>query len=52
MRKVPIKSANQITIKNIQGYVERSVTKFGTGAKIDFLKEYIGKKVIVIVRKD
>ena len=31
---------------------EKKVTKFGTGAKIDAPKEYLGKKVVVLVRKD
>jgi putative transposon-encoded protein len=30
---------------------EKQVTKFGTGAKIDCPKEYIGKNVYVMVRK-
>jgi len=49
MRKIKITVTNQITIKNIQGFFERIVTKFGTGAKIDAPKEYLGKKVIIIV---
>ena len=31
---------------------EKTVTKFGNGAKIDAPKEMLGKKVYVIVRKD
>lgn len=30
---------------------EKTVTKFGNGAKIDAPKELLGKKVYVIVRK-
>ena len=30
---------------------EKSVTKFGSGAKIDAPKEFLGRKVYVIVRK-
>jgi putative transposon-encoded protein len=30
---------------------EKKVTKFGNGAKIDAPKEFLGKKVYVIVRK-
>jgi len=52
MRKIKTTVTNQITIKNIQGFFERFVTKFGTGAKIDAPKEYLGKKVIIIVYKD
>ncbi len=30
---------------------EKTVTKFGSGAKIDAPKEFLGKKVYVVVRK-
>lgn len=30
---------------------EKSITKFGSGAKIDAPKEFLGKKVYVIIRK-
>ena len=49
MKKIAVKFANEITIKNISVYFEKKVTKFGNGAKVDTPKEYIGKKVIVIV---
>jgi len=31
---------------------EKKITKFGNGAKIDAPKEFLGKRVYVIVRKD
>jgi len=52
MRKVPFNIANEIKVSNIVGYLERKVTRFGTGAKIDIPKEYLGKEVVVLVRKD
>jgi len=52
MRKIPFNPVNEIVIKNIKGYFERKVTKFGTGAKIDIPKEHLGKKVIILVCKD
>jgi len=30
---------------------EKTITKFGTGAKIDAPKEFIGKKVYILIRK-
>jgi putative transposon-encoded protein len=51
MRIVPKIPASKIMVKNIKGYFERKVTKFGTGAKIDIPKEYLGSKVIVLVSK-
>ena len=52
MRKIKTTIANEIFVKNIKGYFERTVNKFGTGAKIDAPKEYLGKKVIVVVYRD
>ena len=49
MRKIPTILANELNVKNIKGYFEKKVTKFGTGAKIDAPKEYLGKKVIILV---
>jgi len=52
MKRIPIQPQNEITVKNISGYFEKAVTKFGTGAKIDAPKEHLGKKVIVLVLKE
>ena len=30
--------------------IEKKVTKFGTGAKVDCPKEYIGRKVYLLIR--
>lgn len=51
MRKVKFNQTNEIKIQNIQGYFEKEVTKFGTGAKIDCPKEYLGESVIILVKK-
>ena len=51
MRKIKTTIANKIIVENIKGYFERRVTKFGTGAKIDCPKEYLGCEVVVLVRK-
>lgn len=52
MRKIPFNLVNEFRVKNIRGYFERKVTKFGTGAKIDIPKEHLGRKVIILVCKD
>lgn len=51
MRKVRIKDVNQITVMNIQSYMERTVTKVGSGAKVDCPKEFLGKKAFLIIKK-
>jgi len=51
VRKVNIKVDNEITVKNIQACMERTVTKFGSEAKVDCLKEFLGKKAFLIIKK-
>jgi len=51
MRKIKI-IKNQIQLSDdIEFIFEKKITKFGTGAKIDAIKEHLGKKVYVLVRK-
>lgn len=52
MRKIKVTVVNEVRVKNIRGYFERKVNRFGTGAKIDAPKEHLGKRVIVLVCKD
>ena len=52
MRKVPLIITNEIKVNNIEGYLEKKVTKFGTGAKIDVPKEHLNKRVVILVCKD
>ncbi|OWP56282.1 MAG: hypothetical protein B2I17_06785 [Thermoplasmatales archaeon B_DKE] len=52
MKRVQVKETNEITVLNIEAYMERTVTKFGSGAKVDCPKEYLGKKVYLIIKKD
>ncbi|MBU4241709.1 MAG: DUF2080 family transposase-associated protein [Nanoarchaeota archaeon] len=51
MRKIKTFVSNEIKVKNICGYFEHKVTKFGTGAKIDAPKEYLGCEVVILVKK-
>ncbi len=51
MRKINTIISNKIEVENICGYFEHKVTKFGTGAKIDCPKKYLGCEVVVNVRK-
>lgn len=51
--KVELRVNNKLEIVDtkIEQFYEKTVTAFGTGAKIDCPKEHIGKQVYVIVRK-
>ena len=51
MRKIKTTISNQIKVENIKGYFEHKVTKFGTGAKIDCPKEYLGCGVVILVKQ-
>lgn len=48
-QKVKVTIKNEIRITGICGVLEREVTSFGTGAKVDCLKEFLGKKVYLVV---
>lgn len=50
MKKIKVEATNEISVKNISAYFEKKITLFGNGAKIDAPKEYLGKKVIVLVK--
>jgi putative transposon-encoded protein len=42
---------SKFCIENIEGVIQKTVTQFGTGAKVDCLKEYIGYPAYVIICK-
>ncbi len=44
---------DELTLKEneIEGFLERVVTPFGTSAKADVPKKYIGRRVYVIISK-
>ncbi|MGC9047038.1 MAG: DUF2080 family transposase-associated protein [Minisyncoccia bacterium] len=48
-KKRPIIAQTYLEIDGIQGFFIRKVTKFGTSAKADVPKEYLGKTVYVVV---
>jgi len=52
MRKVEIINKTTLTLRGIKCFLERIVKPFGTSARIDFPKEFIGKKVFVIIANE
>lgn len=40
---------SELKLKNIEGFFKRKVTSFGTGAKVDCPKEFLGKEVYLII---
>ncbi len=52
MKIIKINTKSEIKIKNILGFLKRQVTKFGTSAKVDCPKEYLGKTVYLIITNE
>ncbi len=52
MKKIPIKPQKELRIKNIAGFFKKIVNSYGTGAKIDCPKIYLGKEVYVVILED
>ena len=52
MKRVNIIKKSTLTLKGIKGFLERVVKPFGTSGRIDFPKEFIGKRVFVVVIED
>ena len=50
-RKIKLHEGKLELTDNFELIFEKEITKFGNGAKIDAPKEFLGKKVYVIVRK-
>lgn len=51
MKKVKITPETKISIKDIDGFFKRKVTPFGTSAKVDCPKEYLGRDVYLVILK-
>ena len=51
-KKILLKSQTELNVKGIAGFLEKTVTPFGTGAKVDCPKEYLGKKVYLVICRD
>lgn len=52
MKIINIEPKNEITVKNIEGFIKGKVTWYGTGAKVDCPKRYLGQDVYLIILKE
>ena len=52
MKRVKIVNKSTLTLKGIKCFLEREVKPFGTSARIDFPKEFIGRKVYVVIANE
>lgn len=51
-KRIFLKNQTRLTVRGVIGFLEKIVTPFGTGAKVDCPKEYLGKKVYLIICRD
>ena len=52
MKKIKLEAKSELKIKNILGFLKRKVTVFGTGAKVDCPKEFLGRTVYLIIANE
>ncbi len=51
MKIINIEPQSEIKVKNIEGFLKGKVTWYGTGAKVDCPKRYLGQDVYLIILK-
>lgn len=51
LRKIKVSKGKFEFTDEFETIIEKAVTKFGTGAKLDCPKEHLGKKAYIIIRK-
>jgi putative transposon-encoded protein len=52
MRRIEVDKGKLVLTEGIIGFFKKTVTRFGTGAKIDCPKEYLDKTVYIVVCED
>ncbi len=52
MRTIKLIDDDLTLTDNVEVFYEKTVTSFGTSAKVDAPKKYIGKRAYVIILKD
>ena len=52
MRKIKFGTKEISLNDNVEVFYEKVVTQFGTSAKVDAPKKYIGKRAYVVIVKD
>jgi putative transposon-encoded protein len=52
MRKIEVTKRVFKFEDEIETIIEKRVTKFGTGAKLDCPKEYLGRRAYILISKD
>lgn len=51
MVKIKLISKSKLILENIEGFLKRKVVPVGNSAKVNCPKEYLGKKVYLVITK-
>jgi putative transposon-encoded protein len=51
-RKLVLTRKQLVLTEEIEGFIQKHVTRFGTGAKVDCPKEFLGRTVYLVVCKE
>jgi len=49
MKIIKIKGETKLRINNIKGFLKRRVKPFGTSARVDCPKEFLGEEVYLVI---
>jgi len=49
MKIIPLELKTKLHIEGIRGFIKRTVTPFGTSAKVDCPKEYLWHNVYLVI---
>mgnify|MGYP001612390228 FL=1 len=49
MKIIPLELKTKLKVEGIRGFIKRKVTPFGTSAKVDCPKEYLGHEVYLVI---
>jgi len=49
MKRILINKGKLLLERKVVGFFQKKVTKFGTGAKVDCTREYIGKTAYIVI---
>ena len=52
MKRIEIDQGKLVLADDVIGFFQKTVTRFGTGAKVDCPKEYLGKTVYLVVCRE
>ena len=50
--RIELTQENITLTDEIEGFIQKKVTPFGTGAKVDCQKEHLGKTVYLVICKE